>query len=49
MSHSERMSSVDMTWLRMDRPANPMVILGVWVLEGPVALTRSRSKSPMGC
>jgi diacylglycerol O-acyltransferase / wax synthase len=40
MSHSERMSSVDVTWLRMDRPANPMVIVGVWILEGPVALDK---------
>ena len=38
MSHNERMSSVDTTWLRMDRPANPMMIVGVWILEGPVAL-----------
>ena len=36
MSHRERMSSVDTTWLRMDRPTNLMVILGVWMLEGPV-------------
>jgi len=28
----ERMSRVDMTWLRMDRPANPMMIVAVWVL-----------------
>ena len=34
------MSSVDTTWLRMDRPANPMMIVAVWVLEGPVALDR---------
>ncbi len=40
MSQRERMSSVDTTWLRMDRPTNLMVILGVWVLEGPVALKR---------
>jgi len=38
MSHSERMSSVDTTWLRMDRPANLMMIVAVWVLEGPVRL-----------
>src|SRR5271166_7154262 len=36
MSKAERLSSVDTTWLRMDRPANPMVIIGVLVLEGPV-------------
>jgi diacylglycerol O-acyltransferase len=40
MSHSERMSSVDTTWLRMDSPANLMMIVAVWVLEGPVALDR---------
>jgi len=40
MSHSERMSSVDTTWLRMDHPANLMMIVGVWVLEGPVALDK---------
>jgi WS/DGAT/MGAT family acyltransferase len=32
------MSSVDTTWLRMDRPNNLMVIVGVWMLEGPVDL-----------
>ena len=42
MSQRERMSPVDTTWLRMDRPANLMVILGVWVLEGPVALKKAR-------
>ncbi len=40
MSHRERMSSVDTTWLRMDRPNNLMVIVGVWMLEGPVDLER---------
>ena len=40
MSCSERMSSVDTTWLRMDNPANLMMIVGVWILEGPVALDR---------
>ena len=40
MSRSERMSSVDTTWLRMDNPANLMMIVGVWILEGPVALDR---------
>ncbi len=36
MTHSERMSPVDVAWLRMDRPNNLMVILGVMTLEGPV-------------
>lgn len=30
---SERMSRVDTAWLRMDTPANLMMILGVWLLE----------------
>jgi len=34
MSRSERMSSVDTTWLRMDRPNNLMLIVAVWMLEG---------------
>src|SRR5208283_4527803 len=36
MSNEERMAPVDTTWLRMDRPTNLMVIVGVLVLEGPV-------------
>jgi WS/DGAT/MGAT family acyltransferase len=40
MSQKERMSSVDTTWLRMDRPNNLMMIVGVWMLEGPVDLER---------
>ena len=40
MSYRERMSPVDTTWLRMDRPNNLMVILAVWMLEGPVELKR---------
>lgn len=36
MAHSERMSPVDTTWLRMDRPNNLMVIVGVLKLAGPV-------------
>ena len=40
MSKAERMSSVDTTWLRMDRPANPMVIVGVLVFEGPLDLNK---------
>jgi WS/DGAT/MGAT family acyltransferase len=34
------MSSIDTTWLRMDRPNNLMMIIGVWMVEGPVALQR---------
>ena len=38
MSQRERMSSVDTTWLRMDRSNNLMMIVGVWMLGGPVDL-----------
>lgn len=34
------MDSVDITWLRMDRPANLMTIIGVLTLVGPVDLQR---------
>jgi len=40
MSNREPMSPVDTTWLRMDRPHNLMMIVAVWVLEGPVALDK---------
>ncbi len=40
MAHSERMDSVDVTWLRMDRPANLMIIVGVLMLAGPVDVER---------
>ena len=40
MSNSERMAAVDTTWLRVDRPSNPMVIVGVLMLEGPVDAQR---------
>lgn len=36
MSNAERMSAVDTTWLRMDRPGNLMQIIGVLELEPPV-------------
>ncbi len=38
----ERMSSVDTAWLRMDRPTNLMVIVGVDVFDGPVDYERLR-------
>jgi len=34
------MSPVDATWLRMDRPANLMIIVATWLLEGPVELDK---------
>ena len=40
MVTAEPMSPVDTTWLRMDQPANPMVITGVLMLQGPVDLDR---------
>jgi len=40
VAHSERMDSVDVTWLRMDRPANLMIIVGVLILAGPVDVNR---------
>ena len=50
MIHRERMSSVDTTWLRMDRPNNLMMIVGVWMLEGPVDARSGRdSRSSTGC
>ncbi len=33
---AERMSSVDRAWLLMDRPVNPMTIVGLIVLEEPL-------------
>ena len=48
MSQRERMSSVDTTWLRMDRPNNLMMIVGVWMLEGPVDLDRVESQITEG-
>ena len=40
MSRSERMDSVDNTWLRLDRPNNPMMIVGLFLLAGPVDVDR---------
>ena len=40
MPNSERMAAVDTTWLRFDRASNPMVIVGILMLEGPVDLDR---------
>jgi diacylglycerol O-acyltransferase len=40
MSKTERISPVDTTWLRMERPTNLMVIVGVLVLAGPVDIAR---------
>jgi len=40
MPNAERIAPVDTTWLRMDRPANPMVINGLYIYEGPLKLDR---------
>jgi WS/DGAT/MGAT family acyltransferase len=40
MARSERMDSVDVTWYRMDRPANLMMIVGVLTLAGPADVQR---------
>lgn len=36
------LANVDASWLRMDEPANPMVVTGVLMLERPVSLRRLR-------
>jgi WS/DGAT/MGAT family acyltransferase len=41
-SDRERMSAVDTAWLRMDRPTNLMMIVGVWVLDEPLEFDRFR-------
>ncbi len=43
MPARERMSPVDTAWLRMDRPSNLMMIVGVMVLPGPVDASRLRA------
>ena len=39
----ERMSSVDTAWLRMDRPSNLMMIVGIDVFERPVDVAALRA------
>lgn len=41
-SKRERMSSVDTAWLRMDRPSNRMMVVGVMILDAPVDYRRLR-------
>lgn len=51
MSRSERMSSIDTSWLRMDKPTNLMMITGVIMLEGPVdyeAIERRLAEGMLG-
>ena len=40
MSRRERMSPVDLAWLRMERPTNMMTIVGVQIYGGPVDIDR---------
>lgn len=40
MPSRSRMSSVDTAWLRMDRPTNRMVIVGVLVFDAPIDYDR---------
>jgi WS/DGAT/MGAT family acyltransferase len=42
MAERERMSTVDTAWLRMDRPNNLMMIVGVLLFNGPVDAARLR-------
>jgi len=42
-SGRQRMSSVDTAWLRMDRPSNLMMIVGIDVFEHPVERARLRA------
>jgi WS/DGAT/MGAT family acyltransferase len=39
----ESISPVDLAWLRMDRPANPMVIVAVLILSEPLSYARLKS------
>ncbi len=41
-AHHQRMSAVDTAWLRMDRPDNSMMIVGVTVTEGRIRLAAFR-------
>ena len=43
MPRRVRMSPVDTAWLRMDSPANLMMIVGVDVFDGPVDMARLRA------
>lgn len=42
MSSAERISAVDTAWLRMDRPGNLMMIVGVLMFDDPLPLDRLR-------
>jgi WS/DGAT/MGAT family acyltransferase len=42
MGKRERMSSIDTAWLRMDSPANLMMIVGIYEFDGEIDLARLR-------
>lgn len=42
MTAIERMAAVDRAWLLMERPTNPMMVVGLVVLEQPLALAALR-------
>lgn len=42
MSKRERISPVDTAWLRMDRPTNLMMIVGIMMFDGPMDYDRLR-------
>ena len=42
MSKREKISAVDTAWLRMDRPANLMMVCGVLMFEGRLSIARLR-------
>ena len=39
----EELSGVDRAWLLMDRPLNPMMIVGLMTLEAPIERERLRT------
>jgi diacylglycerol O-acyltransferase / wax synthase len=45
---SERMSRVDTAWLHMDSDANPMMIVGVWLLAPRLSLAELRQRVGQG-
>jgi len=42
MTMAENMSGVDRAWLRMERPTNPMVVMGLLILRGRLRLAALR-------
>jgi WS/DGAT/MGAT family acyltransferase len=42
MNAAQRMSGVDRAWLLMDRPSNPMTVIGLLILESPLSREQLR-------